>query len=152
MAQPLIRVLNHGGELWLNLDELKGLIADREDLMRQCLAMLVVGAEQKANPVIAMQSAFATVLMAATGADDGDIIPCYIKGVDDIAQAAAELLVSIGRAGWYSANEAQGRLLDALAASAFVPSVPENHAGWQDLADEINSRKKKREADAGKPG
>lgn len=83
MSQPLIRVLNHGGELWLNLDELKGLITDREDLMRQCLAMLVVGAQKKENPVIAMQNAMGSLLMAATGADGGEIIPCFIKGVDD---------------------------------------------------------------------
>ena len=83
MSQSLIRILNHGGELWLNLDELKGLITSREDLMRQCLGMLMVGAEKKMHPVIAMQNAIGSVLMAATGEDGGEIIPCTIKGIDD---------------------------------------------------------------------
>lgn len=51
--------------------------------MLQCLALLMVGAEKKMHPVIAMQNAIGSVLMAATGEDGGEIIPCTIKGIDD---------------------------------------------------------------------
>lgn len=80
MPQPLIRILNHGGERWLNLEELKRLILTRDDLMGQALAMLRIGYDRKETPQNSMKAAIGSVLQFACGENETpEIIPVIVK-------------------------------------------------------------------------